>query len=149
MNDVTQITIQNVTLANIGSDPNTYPEEVVCAAMDTIIEMERVLRLYKQNMTANILKRMAHDNATKIQFISTTGAERTATMKPGTKKLNPAIKDPEEFIKQAGFPAEQFGEYKFVPAGWSVFKEKRKLGGDVQLMCDELYVEGTPGIEIK
>lgn len=149
MNDVTQITIQNVTLATIGSDPNTYPEEVVCAAMDTIIEMERVLRMYKQNMTANLIGRMRKDNATKIVFISTTGAERIATLKPGTKKLNPAIKDPEEFIRRGNFPPEQFGEYKFVPYGWSVIKEKRKLGGDVQLMCDELYVEGTPGIDIK
>ena len=149
MNDVTQITIQNVTLATIGSDPNTYPEEVVCAAMDTIIEMERVLRMYKQNMTANLIGRMRKDNATKIQFISTTGAERIATLKAGTKKLNPAIKDTEEYIKSQGFDPMQFGEYKFVPAGWSVFKEKRKLGGNVQLMCDELYIEGTPGIDIK
>lgn len=149
MNDVTQITIQNVTLATIGSDPNTYPEEVVCAAMDTLIEMERVLRLYKQNMTANLIVRMRKDNATKIPFISTTGAERIATLKPGSKKLNPDIKDPEEFIRRNNFPPEQFGEYKFVPYGWSVIKEKRKLGGDVQLLCDELYVEGTPGIDIK
>lgn len=149
MNDISQITIQNVTLATIGSDPNTYPEEVVCAALDTLTEMERVLRLYKQNITANLLNRMRHDNATKIQFIDTKGAERMATMKLGTKKLNPAIKDPEEFIRQSGFQPEQFGEYKYVPAGWSVFKEKRKLGGDVQLLCDEMYIEGTPGIEIK
>ena len=149
MNDITQDTIQNVTLATIGSDPNTYPEEVVCAALSTIQEMERVLRLYKQNITANLLRRMEHDNATKIQFIDTTGAARIATMKAGTKKLNSAIKDPEEYIKSQGFDPMQFGEYKFVPAGWSVFKEKRKLGGNVQLMCDELYIEGTPGIDIK
>lgn len=147
--DIAKYTVENVTLEDIGNDPNTYPEEVIGAALDVMINMERRIRELKGNMTANILARMQKDNATKLLFCDTKGEEKTLTIKNATPKLNPAIKDVEAFIVKSGFAPAMLGEVKFVPYGWSVMKEKRKQGADIQLLIDELYVAGNPSIEIK
>ena len=147
MNDI-QIQIQNVTLAEIGTNPNTYPEEVVAAGFEVIKDMEAQLKFYKQNITANIISRMSHDNATKLKFINTRGEERTLTLKKGSMKLNPDIKDPALFITRAGFDPSMLGELVYQVHPWNKIKEIRKQGGDIQILCDELYKEGQPGLTI-
>jgi len=149
MDDIAQFTVENVTLESIGNNPNQYPEEVIGAALEVMINMERRIREIKGNMTVNIIARMQKDNATKLLFCNTRGEERTLTIKSPTPKLNANIKNYEAFILKSGFAPEQLGEIKFVPYGWGVMKEKRKQLADIQLLIDELYVAGNPSIEIK
>ena len=147
MNEL-QTTIQNVTLQEIGTNPNTYPEEVVAAAFDTIKQFESVLKEYKQNISANMIARMNKDNATKIIFLDTKGNQRTLTLKKGSMKLNPDIKDYDKYIEKAGFIPESLGKMIFQPFPWKDMKEMRKQGGDIQVLIDEIYKEGTPSLTI-
>lgn len=147
MNEL-QTTIQNVTLQEIGTNPNTYPEEVVAAAFDTIKQFESVLKEYKQNISANMIARMNKDNATKIIFLDTKGNQRTLTLKKGSMKLNPDIKDYDKYIEKAGFIPESLGKMIFQPFPWKEMKETRKQGGDIQVLIDEIYKEGTPSLTV-
>ncbi|PKL19544.1 MAG: hypothetical protein CVV49_00475 [Spirochaetae bacterium HGW-Spirochaetae-5] len=149
MDTLSEIRINNVTLSDLGNNPNTFPEEVICAGLDVIKDIKLKLREIEQNMTANLINRMREDNATKIRFINPRGEERTLTLKNASPKLNGDIKDPEVFIRNSGFIPEALGEYKFVPFSWGKIKELRKQGGNIQLVCDELYKAGQPSIEIK
>ena len=147
MNEL-QTTIQNVTLQEIGTNPNTYPEEVVAAAFETIKQFESVLKEYKQNISANMIARMNKDNATKIIFLDTKGNQRTLTLKKGSMKLNPDIKDYDKYIEKAGFIPESLGKMIFQPFPWKDMKEMRKQGGDIQVLIDEIYKEGTPSLTV-
>ena len=148
MNEL-QTTIQNVTLQEIGTNPNTYPEEVVAAAFETIKQFESVLKEYKQNISANMIARMNKDNATKIIFLDTKGNQRTLTLKKGSMKLNPDIKDYDKYIEKAGFIPESLGKMIFQPFPWKDMKEIRKQGGELQVLVDEIYKEGNPTLVIE
>ena len=143
------VTVNNITLKEIGTNPDAYQEEVVCAALDTMQNVERTLKFFKQNIIANIHRRMQQNNATKIIFINEKREKKTATLKAATPKLNPVIRNPEEYIRLSGFEPGQLGEYKYTPYSWGKIKEIRKLGGELQVLCDELYAPGQPGIDIK
>ena len=147
MNDI--IIRDNLTIADIGSNPGAYPEEVLAAGFDVIKNIESQLRNYKQNITGNMIHRMTEDNATKLPFIGVDGKEKILTLKKSAMKPNPAIKDPEMYIQMNGFAPSEFGEYKFTLCGWKDIKEKRKVGGNMQLLCDELYKEVQPSIIIE
>lgn len=149
MNEL-QIPIEGtLTLAELGNNPNTYPEEVVAAGFDVIKELEAQLRIYKQNMTANMIHRMTKDNATKLKFINTKGEERTLTLKKGSMKLNTDIKDYDKYIEKAGFVPEMLGRMIFQPFPWKEMKEIRKQGGELQVLVDELYKEGQPSLTVE
>ncbi len=148
MNDIAINVIGNLTLNDIGANPNDYPEEVVAAGFDVIREMESKIREYKQNITGCLLRRMGQDNATKLIFLDVKGNKKTLTIKKGAMKLNTAIKNPEEFIRKSGFEPEMLGSYKFVPHSWGEIKEVRKQGGELQVLCDELYKEGQPSLQV-
>ena len=149
MNEL-QIPIEGtLTLAELGNNPNTYPEEVVAAGFDVIKELEAQLRIYKQNMTANMIHRMNKDNATKLKFINTRGEERTLTLKKGSMKLNTDIKDYDKYIEKAGFVPEMLGRMIFQPFPWKEMKEIRKQGGELQVLVDELYKEGQPSLTVE
>ena len=135
----------NDLLANL----NTMPEEVIAAGLDVIKNIETKLKDHKQAMSANLIRRMEHDNATKLPFIGVDGKEKVLTLKKGAMKLNPAIKNYEDYISAAGFTPGMLGEYKFTPLGWKDIKEIRKQGGNVQLVCDEMYKEGQPSLVIE
>lgn len=147
MNDI--IVRDNLTLTDIASNPEAYPEEVVAAGLDVIKFFKSALRDYEQNLSGNIIRRMQHDNATKLPFIDTRGQEKILTIKKGSMKPNSGIKNFEEYIIKSGFAPEQLGEYKFTIFSWKDIKEIRKQGGDVQLLCDELYKEGQSSIVIE
>ena len=141
--------IGSLTLAEVGSNPNTYPEEVVAASLKLVKDMEAQLREYKQNMQANMIRRMESDNATKLKFIDVQGNESILTLKKGSMKPNPAIKDPETFIRQNGFDPGQLGQYGFILLPWKEIKEIRKQGGNLQIICDELYKESAPSLVVE
>jgi hypothetical protein len=148
--ELTQQQIDNLSLVDIANNPNNYPEEIICLSIDLISDLERQLKDAKRNITENIIVRMKKNNATKIPFADrTTGELKTLTLKTSTPKLNTAIKDYESYIKQNGFEPLDLGEVKFIPYGWSKIKEIRKQGGEIQVLCDELYQEGNPSVEIK
>ncbi|GEM_PF-3226074 len=149
MNDMVINVIGNLTLDDLGSAPNDYPEEAVAAGFDVIRQMEGKLKEYKQNITGNLLRRMDQDNATKLIFLDVKGNKKTLTVKKGAMKLNSAIKNPEEYIKKSGFEPEMLGSYKFVPFTWGEIKEVRKQGGELQVLCDELYKEGQPSLTVE
>jgi hypothetical protein len=48
----------------------------------------------------------------------------------------------------AGFSPDEIGGYVFKPS-WSKAKEARKLGGDKQLVIDEIFTEGKPSLTIE
>ena len=149
MDIVRQPIVDGVTLADIANNPSNYPEELICVAIDLISDFSKQLRDAKENITANLIHRMRDDNATKRVFQTADGTRKIATLKKGALKLNTDIKNYEAFIKKSGFHPQQLGEYKFVPFGWSTIKEIRKQGGKIQALCDELYPEGKPTLEIK
>jgi len=149
MDIIKQPVFDNVTILDVLNNPNNYPEETICKVIDLVSDMSRSLKEAKENLTGNLIRRMREDNATKRLFYNSLGVQKTATLKTTTPTLNKAIKNIEGFIKNAGFEPEQLGEYKFVPHGWSIMKEIRKQGGDIQVLCDELYPEGSPTLEIK
>lgn len=149
MNEL-QIPIEgNLTLHELGNNPNTYPEEVVAAGLDVIKNMEEQLKNYKQNMTANIIRRMDNDNATKLKFINTKGEEKTLTLKKGSMKLNKDIKDYDKYIEKAGYVPDMLGKMIFQPLPWKKMKEIRKQGGELQVLVDEIYKEGQPSLVIE
>ena len=128
MNEL-QIPIEgNLTLHELGNNPNTYPEE---------------------NMTANIIRRMDNDNATKLKFINTKGEEKTLTLKKGSMKLNKDIKDYDKYIEKAGYVPEMLGKMIFQPFPWKEMKEIRKQGGELQVLVDEIYKEGQPSLTVE
>ena len=149
MNEL-QIPIEGtLTLTELGTNPNTYPEEVVAAGLDVIQVMEAQLRFYKQNMTANMIHRMNNDNATKLKFVNTQGEEKTLTLKKGSMKLNKDIKDYDKYIEKAGYVPEMLGKMIFQPYPWKEMKEIRKQGGELQVLIDEIYKEGQPSLTVE
>lgn len=147
MNEL-QTTIDGMSVHEICTSPGNYPDEVVAAAFDALKEIKSLVRDYEVNLSGNMIRRMTEDNATKIPFVNVRGEKKFLTLKKGAMKLNPAIKDYEEYIKQAGLAPEMIGEYKFVPHNWGKCKETRKMGGDLQLVIDEIYIEGPPSITV-
>lgn len=147
MNEL-QTTIQGMTINEICASPDLYPEEVVAAAFDALNTIKKQIRENEISLSANMIRRMREDNATKIPFVNVRGEKKFLTLKKGAMKLNPAIKDYEEYIKQHGMFPEMIGEYKFVPHAWGKCKETRKMGGDLQLIIDEIYIEGQPSITV-
>ena len=140
---------EGLTLIDIARNPDSFPEEVIGAGLDVLKEFKAQIRDFEQTMTANIIRRMQTENATKLPFIGVDGREKILTVKKGAMKLNPAIKNWEDYITQAGFTPDMLGEYKFSPLGWKDIKEIRKQGGNIQLLCDEMYREGQPSIVIE
>ena len=140
---------EGLTLIDIARNPDSFPEEVIGAGLDVLKEFKAQIRDFEQTMTANIIRRMQTENATKLPFIGVDGKEKILTIKKGAMKLNPAIKNWEDYITQAGFTPDMLGEYKFSPLGWKDIKEIRKQGGNIQLVCDEMYKEGQPSIVIE
>ena len=147
MNEL-QTTIQGMTVNEICANPDSYPEEVVAAAFDALNTIKKQIRENEINLSANMIRRMRENNATKIPYINVQGEKKFLTIKKGAMKLNPAIKDIEEYIKKAGLFPEMLGEYKFTPHSWGKCKESRKMGGDLQLVIDEIYVEGPPSLTV-
>ena len=148
MNEL-QVQIEGtITLIDVAENPNNYPEEVIGASLEVIKRFESRLKDMKYNISANIISRMNKDNATKIIFIGTDGKEHTLTLKKGSVKLNPDIKDYDKYIEQAGFIPESLGKMIFQPFPWKEMKEIRKQGGDIQVLIDEIYKEGTPSLTV-
>ncbi len=149
MNEL-QIPIEgNLTLHELGNNPNTFPEEVCAAGLDVIKVLEAQIKFYKQNITANMIQRMNNDNATKLKFINTRGEEKTLTLKNGSMKLNTDIKDYDKYIEKAGYVPEMLGKMIFQPFPWKEMKEIRKQGGELQVLVDELYKEGQSSLTIE
>ncbi len=149
MQDIITKISDNLTLNEVGLNPNAYPEEVAAAGFDVVKEIEAQLKIYKQNIGASLMNRMNNDNATKLLFVDVKGNQKTLTLKKGSMKLNSSIKNYEEYIKKSGYMPEMLGEYLFEPFSWGKIKEIRKQGGELQVLCDEIYQEGNPSIEIK
>lgn len=140
---------EGLTIDYIKANANNLPEEVVGAGLDVLKNIKAQIRDAELTMSASLIRRMREENATKLPFIGVDGKEKVLTVKKGAMKLNPAIKNWEDYITQAGFAPEMFGQYKFSPDPWNVAKEKRKVGGNTQLLCDEMYIEGQPSITIE
>jgi hypothetical protein len=143
---------KNFPFQEIISHPENYPQEMKAAVLDIIKYMEAQIKEAKTIVTGNIIEEMQKENATKILFKGIDGKEKVATLKMPSKKLSSKFKDSkvlEEYIKKNGFTPEQLGSYEFVPFSWSKMKEIRKLGGEIQALIDELYVEeGKPTLTI-
>ncbi|MFA5423950.1 MAG: hypothetical protein WC374_08850 [Phycisphaerae bacterium] len=137
--------IEGQTLQDVAMNPDNYPEEIVAAYMDAVNMVNQQLREAKIQLEANILKRMTNDNATKMIFKSIDGCELVATRKKGAVKCE--ARDADEVMKQHGFQPGMIGDYKFVPS-WSKAKEASKLGGDIQVLIDDMFKEQKESITI-
>ena len=147
MNDLMQLNfgVQGQTLQDVAMNPGNYPVEILAAYIDATGEVTRQIREAKIMLEANLLKRMESDNATKLMFKSVDGRDLIATRKKGAVKCE--VKDADEVVKSHGFDPIQIGDYKFSPS-WSKAKEARKLGGDIQLIIDEMFKEQRESITI-
>lgn len=136
-----------LTLQEIASYPADFPAEVKAAGLETIKMLKQQLRDMEISISSNVISEMIQDNATKIVFINSRGEDKTLTLKSAPKKLNPNIKDFDEYLLTKGF--RNLGEMKFVPLSWSACKELRKQGGPIQEVIDYIYVDGQQSVEIK
>jgi hypothetical protein len=132
-------------IADVIENPRGYPEEMVAATLDMIINLSRVLRESKVRLEGHLISMMKSENATKLKIIAFDKAERMVTLKAGQVK---ADKDADNIYKNNGFDPLEIGEYVFKPS-WSKAKEARKLGGPKQTIIDEIFKQDDPSIEIK
>jgi hypothetical protein len=137
--------VQGQTLMDVCMNPDSYPEEIVAAYMDAVVSVSQQIREARVMLEANLLKRMNADNATKMMFKSIDGRELVATKKKGAVKCE--SKDADEIVKSHGFQPGMIGDYKFSPS-WSKAREARKLGGDIQVIIDDLFKEQKESITI-
>lgn len=137
--------LSGINLKDIIADPNT-PDEVCAAAVTVLDDMARQIREAKTLIAGRLTEHMTSENATKLKFRGPNGDDLVVTLKTGATKCE--AKDADERYRQYGFDPLEIGSYKFEPS-WSKAKEARKLGGDKQLIIDELFKAGKPSIEIK
>jgi hypothetical protein len=137
----------NLTLLDIANNPAAFQPEVKAAALSTLKQMKAQIREIEIAISGNVIQEMILENATKIMFKDTHGEDHTLTLKSAPKKVNPNIKNVEQFVIDNGFP--NLIETKIVPISWSECKELRKQGGQIQSVIDQLYVEGVQTVEIK
>lgn len=137
----------NLTLLDIARNPAAYQPEVKAAALSTLKQMKAQIRDIEIMISSNVIQEMITDHATKILFKDTKGEDHVLTLKTPPKKLNPNVKDVEQFAIENGFP--NLIENKIVPISWGECKELRKQGGQIQEVIDKIYIEGTPSVEIK
>lgn len=137
--------VQGQTLADVMMNPDNYPDEILAAYVDVTIAMSAQIREARTIIEANLLKRMNDDNATKMMFKGIDGRDLVATRKKGAVKCE--AKDADEQVKAHGFDPLMIGDYKFSPS-WSKAKEARKLGGDMQIIIDDMFKEGRESITI-
>lgn len=147
MNDLLQLNFgaTGATLQDVAMNPNAYPAEIRGAYLDVIKAMKSQLREVEQIIEAHLLSEMVHDNATKMVFKSIDGRDMVATRKKGSVQCKE--KDADERYKSEGFDPLEIGNYEF-KASWTKAKEARKLGGDKQLIIDELFKEQKESIVI-
>jgi hypothetical protein len=147
MNDLLQLNFgaTGATLQDVAMKPEAYPAEIKGAYLDVIKAMKSQLREVEQIIEAHLLTEMVHDNATKMVFKSIDGRDMVATRKKGAVKCE--SKDADEQYKASGFNPLEIGDYKFSPS-WTKAKEARKLGGDKQLIIDEMFKESKESITI-
>lgn len=145
MNEIMNIEIGGITLRDVAMSPEKYPDEILAAYIDVSKSMTAQIREAQQIMEANLLKRMDDENATKLVFKNLDGAEMMATRKKGSVKCE--AKNADEIMKANGFDPLAIGEYKFSPS-WTKAKEARKLGGEMQVVIDDLFKEGRESIMI-
>ena len=147
MNDLLSIDfgVQGQTLKDVMMNPEKYPVEIQAAYYDAIKAAKAQLREAEQILEEHILKVMADDNATKLIFKGVDGRELVATKKKGAVKCE--AKDADKIMKQHGFQEGMIGSYEF-KTSWSKAKEARKLGGDIQVIIDDLFKEGKETITI-
>jgi len=137
----------NLTLLDIARAPQNYQPEVKAAALSTLKQMRQQIRDIEIMISSNVIQEMATDHASKILFKDTKGEDHVLTLKSAPKTLNKNIKDYEIFAIESGFP--NLLQTKVLPISWSEAKELRKCGGSIQEAIDRLYVEGSPGIDIR
>lgn len=137
--------VNGVNINDVITRPEAYPEEVIGAAVDVIVEMSRQIREAEVRLKGHIIEKMKHDNATKLMFVSNDGGNKMITLKSGSMQCE--NKDADMVYKKHGFDPMEIGEYVFKPS-WSKAKEARKFGGDKQLVIDELFKNGKQSITI-
>jgi Cdc6-like AAA superfamily ATPase len=138
-----------ITLIDVANNPNAYPAELKAYSLETIKMLKSQLREIEIAISSNVINELVIDHATKLLFVGSDGTEKTLTLKSAPKKLNANIKNFEQYVIDNGFAHSQLCDIKCVPKSWSEMKELRKQGGAIQEVIDKIYIDGTPGIEIK
>jgi hypothetical protein len=145
MNALAEVKLSQETLKDIAERPGEYPIEMVGAALDVIRDMSSQLFEAKKRLEGHIIADMQAENATKMQIIGQDGERKVITLKKGKVDME---RGAESKYAVAGFPLDEIGEYVFKPS-WTKAKEARKLGGEKQLIIDEIFTEGKPSLTIE
>ena len=146
MSDLMQFDFgKGITLQEVTMNPEKYDPEVQASFFDAVKAVRAQLREAEMILEAHILDNMNKDNATKLIFKGMDGRELVATRKKGADRCG--AKEADEIMKKNGFQPGMIGDYKFSPS-WSKAKEARKLGGDIQLIIDEMFKESKETIVI-
>ena len=130
-------------LVFIAQNAHNLPEEIIAAALEYGKTKASQLRDLNQLMEIRLSEKMKAENATKLVFKNTAGQEMIATLKTGSVKCD--SKDPDIIYQEQGFDPLEIGEYVFKPS-WSKAKEHRKLGGQKQIVIDNLFKPGKDTI---
>jgi hypothetical protein len=137
--------ISEKDLRDIVDDPGAYEIEAVGAALDVLADMSRQLYDAKKRVEGHVLEYMKRENASKLVIMGQAGQKKIVTLKKGSMDME---KGGESKYAAAGFSPDEIGGYVFKPS-WSKAKEARKLGGDKQLVIDEIFTEGKPSLTIE
>ena len=124
----------------IAKNVRNLPEEVVCAALEYGKTKASQLREINTLLEGVMIEKMKAD---KMIFKNTSGQEMIATLKTGSVKCD--AKDPDITYQEQGFDPLEIGEYVFKPS-WMKAKEARKLGGQKQIVIDNLFKPGKDTI---
>ena len=146
MNNLINVNIGPAELRDICVNPADYPEELLGAALTVVKDMQVQLREARVHVEGVLSERMQKENATKLPFRGADGKDYMATLKSGAVECKD--KAAADTYAAAGFKPEEIGEYVFKPS-WAKAKEARKLGGEKQLLIDELFKPGAPSLDIK
>jgi len=125
--------------------------EVLAAVYDAISQMESKLYEEKKALTQYIIRAMTERNGTKLEYIGPNNflkENKVITLQNGKFSCKKKLEDIERVIKKHNFDLKDFGEMEFKLLKWSEAKEKRKSGGNIQHVIDELFEQGEPTLKI-
>ena len=143
MNVLEKIDVAGVDIKDVLKNIKNYLDnpEIISACLDVLSTMLKQVKEAKMLLEGNIIKKMESDNATKLNFIDTSGNSKNIVLSVQPPKCNLKSTGIEKKIKANGFDPCQLGQYEYKLMNWSVAKELRKQGGEIQILIDDLYVK--------
>ena len=134
------------TIWEVIENPEKFEVEVCGTSLDIIKDISKKLYDLQKNIEHRIMTEMEEQEASKLNFLDTSGNQKVLTLKPGPMKQG--VDNAEDVIRESGFDPNQLGDYHYKLMPWSKMKEMQKLGGDIKNLVEKLYVRGKRSLTI-